>query len=82
MTAGDGVWAGRWWRIAIIAPLLLLGTALDAQALRPAKPATYLRADTAALHRRLDSLSDAHHGVVGYSIINLETGERLSRRGD
>ncbi len=82
MTAGDGVRAGRWWRIAIIAPLLLPGTAFDAHAQRPAKPATYLRADTAALHRRLDSLSDAHHGVVGYSIINLETGERLSRRGD
>jgi beta-lactamase class A len=41
-----------------------------------------MRADTAALHRSLDSLSDAHHGVVGYTIANLETGERLSRRGD
>ena len=41
-----------------------------------------VRADTAALRRKLDSIADAHHGVVGYSIIDLETGARLSRRGD
>lgn len=40
------------------------------------------RTDTAALRRTLDSLADAHRGVVGYSVHNLETGERLSRRGD
>ncbi|HEX9608056.1 MAG TPA: serine hydrolase [Gemmatimonadaceae bacterium] len=41
-----------------------------------------VRADTAALRRKLDSIADAHHGVVGYSIIDLETGARLNRRGD
>jgi beta-lactamase class A len=41
-----------------------------------------VRADTAALRRRLDSIADAHHGVVGYSVIDLETGARISRRGD
>src|SRR2546423_6719967 len=41
-----------------------------------------IRADTAALRRKLDSLADAHHGVVGYSVIDLETGARISRRGD
>ncbi len=82
MIAGDCVGAGRWWRLASIAPLLLSATVLAAQPPRAPKPAAYVRADTAALHRRLDSLSDAHHGVVGYSLINLETGERLSRRGD
>jgi beta-lactamase class A len=40
------------------------------------------RADTAALRRTLDSLADAHHGVVGYAVRNLDTGERLERRGD
>lgn len=35
------------------------------------------RADTAALRRTLDSLADAHHGVVGYAVHNLDTGERL-----
>lgn len=41
-----------------------------------------VRADTAALRRTLDSIADAHHGIVGYSIIDLETGARISRRGD
>lgn len=41
-----------------------------------------MHADTATLRRTLDSISDAHHGVVGYAVVNLETGERLSRRGD
>ncbi|HEX6537461.1 MAG TPA: serine hydrolase [Gemmatimonadaceae bacterium] len=41
-----------------------------------------VRADTAALRHTLDSLASAHHGVVGYSIIDLDTGERLSLRGD
>ena len=40
------------------------------------------RADTAALRRALDSLADAHRGIVGYTVLNLDTGERLSRRGD
>lgn len=40
------------------------------------------RADTVALRRTLDSIADAHRGVVGYSITNLETGEHLERRGD
>jgi beta-lactamase class A len=41
-----------------------------------------VRADTAALRKRLDSIADAHHGIVGYSVIDLETGARINRRGD
>jgi beta-lactamase class A len=41
-----------------------------------------VRADTAALRRKLDSIADAHHGVVGYSVIDLQTGARINRRGD
>lgn len=41
-----------------------------------------VRADTALLRHTLDSLADAHHGVVGYSIIDLDTGDTLTRRGD
>lgn len=41
-----------------------------------------VRADTAALRKQLDSIADAHHGIVGYSVIDLETGARISRRGD
>ncbi|MCU0647815.1 MAG: serine hydrolase, partial [Gemmatimonadaceae bacterium] len=45
-------------------------------------PPLYTRADTARLRARLDSLVAAHHGVVGYTVHNLDTGERLERRGD
>jgi beta-lactamase class A len=41
-----------------------------------------VRADTAALRKKLDSIADAHHGAVGYSVIDLETGARINRRGD
>ncbi len=41
-----------------------------------------VRADTAALRKSLDSIAGAHHGIVGYSVIDLENGVRLSRRGD
>ncbi|HKW46148.1 MAG TPA: serine hydrolase [Gemmatimonadaceae bacterium] len=40
------------------------------------------RADTVPLHRTLDSLGHHFHGVLGYSINNLDTGERLTLRGD
>jgi beta-lactamase class A len=40
------------------------------------------RADTALLRRTLEAIADAHRGVVGYRITNLETGESLARRGD
>jgi beta-lactamase class A len=43
---------------------------------------TPVHADTASLRRVLDSIADAHHGVVGYSIVDLENDARLSRRGD
>ena len=41
-----------------------------------------VHADTAALRKRLDSIADAHHGIVGYSVIDLESGDHISRRGD
>src|SRR5665213_2703328 len=39
-------------------------------------------ADTVALRHVLDSVADAHHGTVGYTVIDLDTGDRISRRGD
>lgn len=63
-----------------IALLALLPACAGAQPARP--PAPLARADTAALHRTLDSLAAAHAGVVGYSVRNVDTGERLERRGD
>jgi beta-lactamase class A len=73
----------RGWRFAL--PLLAqLGTAgcAGGQSTATPGPASFTRADTASLHRALDSLASAHHGIVGYAVHNVDTGERLSRRGD
>ena len=43
---------------------------------------TPVRADTASLRRVLDSIANAHQGVVGYAVVDIETGARLQRRGD
>jgi beta-lactamase class A len=59
--------------------LLALAPVLVAQ---PGHAQTFARADTAKLHRTLDSLAGAHRGVVGYAIHNIDTGERLALRGD
>ncbi len=40
------------------------------------------RPDTAGLRRELQSIARAHHGVLGYTVLNLDTGERWSERGD
>jgi beta-lactamase class A len=45
-------------------------------------PAVAPRADTAALRHTLDSLAAAHHGVVGYAVRDVDTGEHLALRGD
>ena len=34
------------------------------------------------LRRTLDSLASTHRGVLGYAVLNVDTGERLARRGD
>lgn len=47
-----------------------------------AQRAAAARVDTTALRRALDSLADAHRGTVGYSIMDLDGGARLARRGD
>jgi len=58
-------------RLTIIAALLVAPSVAGAQ-----------RADTIPLHRTLDSVSHHFHGVLGYSIDNLDTGERFTLRGD
>jgi beta-lactamase class A len=65
--------------LLLSAPLAACARAQEGQAPSPDLAA---RTDTVALRRTLDSLSEAHRGVVGYAVHNLETGERLSRRGD
>ncbi|HKT07007.1 MAG TPA: serine hydrolase [Gemmatimonadaceae bacterium] len=70
----------RWTRGAALAILLLLPACARGQG--TGAQLAPVRADTALLRHTLDSLADAHHGVVGYSIIDLDTGDTLSRRGD
>ena len=70
-------------RAALLAGLLAVPACAAGQGGVSTTPApAALRADTTALRRTLDSLSDAHRGIVGYSVVNIETGERLHRRGD
>src|SRR5512146_299974 len=66
-------------RHSLLASAVVAGMATTAQA---QSSTTSTRADTAALHRNLDAIAKAHHGVLGYSVLNLDTGERLSLRGD
>jgi beta-lactamase class A len=68
-------------RPRLLLALVALPATLAAQAPARATPA-FARADTARLHRTLDSLAAAHRGVVGYAVHNLDTGERLVRRAD
>ncbi|MFL5529121.1 MAG: serine hydrolase [Gemmatimonadaceae bacterium] len=72
-------------RVAASYAAILLAGVIACAASRAASSAQRLqpvRADTAALRRKLDSIADAHHGTVGYSVIDLETGARINRRGD
>ena len=65
---------------ALTAALGCSGAAVAHGQTPPALPP--MRADTAALRHKLDSIADAHHGVVGYSVIDLDNNVRFSRRGD
>ena len=70
-------------RLAMFLLLALPGCATGQGGGRPAGgPVGPSRADTAALHRTLDSLASRHRGVVGYAVHEIETGARLERRGD
>jgi beta-lactamase class A len=44
--------------------------------------AQFTRADTGSLRKTLDGIAKAHRGILGYSVTNMDTGERLSLRGD
>ncbi|HEU4720937.1 MAG TPA: serine hydrolase, partial [Gemmatimonadaceae bacterium] len=73
----------RGWRLTVplLAQLAASGCAIGQSLGTPSAPA-FARADTARLHRTLDSLAGAHRGIVGYAVHNVDTGERLERRGD
>lgn len=64
----------------VLALCILASACASAQT--AARPVAFVRADTAALHRVLDSLAAGHRGVIGYAVHNVDTGERLALRGD
>lgn len=59
-----------------------LGCSRATVAQTPPTKLSPIRADTAQLRRKLDSIADSHHGVVGYSVIDVDNNVRFSRRGD
>jgi beta-lactamase class A len=76
---------GRARAVRVIAAAFGLAAGGCAHAQGPAaepRAGGYTKADTARLRRTLDSLATAHRGVLGYTVWNLDTGERLERRGD
>lgn len=78
--------SSRILRFGLVLALPACATAQSGSAIKPVAASVtapaLVRADTAALRHTLDSMADAYHGVVGYSIIDLATGARMSRRGD
>jgi beta-lactamase class A len=66
------------WRALVLGVLLTHGASVQAQPSRGAVAAT----DTAALRSTLDRLADAHRGVVGFTVRDLDAGWEFSRRGD
>ena len=65
-------------RTAVAVALLAAPILLLAQTPQSA----FTRADTASLHKRLDSLARAHRGQLAYTVHNIDTGERFELRGD
>jgi beta-lactamase class A len=70
------------FKVARLLPFLLLSIGCHQAVGAQATPAPGPRADPIALRRTLDSIADLHHGVVGYSVIDLDGTDRISRRGD
>jgi beta-lactamase class A len=69
-------------RISALLALAAAPACATGQGVSAVAPASFTRADTAALRRTLDSLASRHRGVVGYTVHDIDTGERLERRGD
>jgi beta-lactamase class A len=69
-------------RSSALLALALAPACATGQGVSAGAPVSFARADTTALRRTLDSLASRHRGVVGYTVHDLDTGERLERRGD
>jgi len=72
-------------RLALLLALLSAPGCAGGQGARTGAPSTsFQRADTAALHRTLDSLAGAHHGVVDAQHVShgprTSAGARVAQR--
>lgn len=67
-------------RLAAAAAMLTIATISRAQ-MAP-KATSFARADTVGLRHTLEGIAQAHHGVLGYYVSNLDTGEQLVLRAD
>jgi beta-lactamase class A len=67
-------------RLFVAAAMLVVARAVTAQMAQ--RSSDLARADTAGLRHTLDAIAQAHHGVLGYYISNLDTGEQLALRAD
>jgi beta-lactamase class A len=67
--------------LLVLSSVALIAGCASAQA-PPTAAARAAPADMAALQRTLDALANAHRGIVGYTVIDVESGARISRRGD
>jgi len=70
----------RYLSISVLVAAIACTNSTAAQG--PAARSAPVRADTAALRHKLDSLADAHHGIIGYSIVDIDNNVRMSRHGD
>jgi beta-lactamase class A len=64
-------------RLSLTAAVLVVSRVATAQ-----MSASFAHADTAGLRHTLDGIAQAHHGVLGYYVSNLDTGEQLALRAD
>ena len=70
---------GRWLSMLPTVCALVLRVGGEAAAQQGARSS---KADTVVLRGSLDSLAQGFRGVLGYTVHNLDSGERLERRGD
>lgn len=81
-TAGSAVKSGARFLAVAALSVAVAGCASASSAQTSPPRLAPVRADTARLRTKLDSIANAHHGILGYSVIDIDNDVRLSHRGD
>jgi beta-lactamase class A len=66
----------------LVAVFFAIAGCTNASSAQTAGKLAPVHADTARLRIKLDSIADAHHGILGYSVIDIDNNVRISHRGD